>query len=201
MAEPTAQELEYQIYELATKLNEKRKQTPGTQVSDYTFDTNAGPQNLSSFFGNNSKLLVIHNMGQACRFCTLWGDGISAFLPHLESAMSLVMVSKDSPEQQRIFANSRGWRMRMASHNGGDYMTEQIAAEGMGTNMPGAACYEKQGDKIVKTNSSFFGPNDLYCPMWHFLGMAGITHDEWTPQYNYWVRPSELEDGGENVLG
>lgn len=201
MAELTAQELEHKIYELSIELNEKRKQTSGTEVSDYLFDTSAGEQNLSSFFGHHKKLLVIHNMGEACRFCTLWGDGISAFLPHLESAMSVVMVSKDTSEQQRLFANSRGWRMQMASHSGGAYMTEQIAVEGMGTNMPGAACYEKQGDKIVKTNSSLFGPNDLYCPMWHFLGMAGITHEDWTPQYNYWLRPGQLDDGGENVLG
>ncbi len=201
MAEPTVQELEYQIYELTQQLNEKRKQTPGVLVSDYSFDTTAGTQNLSSFFGKHEKLLVIHNMGQACRFCTLWGDGINAFMPHLESALSVVMVSKDTPEQQRLFANSRGWRMNMASHGGGDYMNEQIATEGMGTNVPGAACYEKKGDQIVKTNSGFFGPNDLYCSMWHFLGMAGITEAEWTPQYNYWVRPSKLEDGGENVLG
>ena len=201
MAEQTAQELEYQIYELTQQLNEKRKQTPGVPVKDYTFDTGVNKQTLSSFFGKNQKLLVIHNMGEACRFCTLWGDGINAFLPHLESALSVVMVSKDTPEQQRLFANSRGWRMRMASHGGGDYMSEQIATEGMGENVPGAACYEKKGDQIVKTNSSFFGPNDLYCPMWHFLGMAGITAAEWTPQYNYWVRPGQLDDGGEDVLG
>jgi len=201
MAELTAQELEHKIYELTIELNEKRKKTPGTEISDYTFETSAGAQTLSSFFGDHSKLLVIHNMGEACRYCTLWGDGISAFLPHLESAMSVVMVSKDAPEQQRLFANSRGWRMQMASHSGGAYMTEQVAVEGMGDNMPGAACYEKQGDKIVKINSSLFGPNDLYCPMWHFLGMAGIPHDDWTPQYNYWVRPGQLDDGGDNVLG
>ena len=201
MSELTAQELEYKIYELSIELNEKRKHTAGTEVSDYTFDTGAGARTLSSFFGNHSKLLLIHNMGEACRYCTLWGDGISAFLPHLESAMSVVMVSKDSPEQQRLFANSRGWRMQMASHGGGAYMAEQIAVAGMGDNLPGAACYEKQGEKIIKTNSSLFGPNDLYCPMWHFLGMAGITHDNWTPQYSYWVRPGQLEDGGENVLG
>jgi len=140
-------------------------------------------------------------MGEACRYCTLWGDGINAFLPHLESAMAVVMVSKDHPNKQRLFANARGWRMNMASHNGGAYMAEQVANEDMGSNVPGAAVYEKQGNKIVKTNSSVFGPNDLYCSMWHFLGMAGMGEDQWTPQYNYWVRPGKLDDGGENVLG
>jgi predicted dithiol-disulfide oxidoreductase (DUF899 family) len=201
MSDKTAQELEYQIYQLSQELNEKRKETQGVPVTNYTFETDQGSVTLSSLFSQNDKLLVIHNMGQGCRYCTLWGDGISAFLPHLESAMSVVVVSKDTPQQQRLFANSRGWRMRMASHGGGAYMDEQVAIEGMGTNMPGAAVYEKRDNSIYKTNSSLFGPNDLYCPVWHFLGMAGITHDEWTPQFNYWVRPGKLDDGGDNLLG
>ena len=62
-------------------------------------------------------------MGQACRYCTLWADGFNGFVPHLESTMAVALVSKDSPQRQREFANSRGWRFRLASHGGGDYIT------------------------------------------------------------------------------
>lgn len=201
MTEQTVQELEKQIFELTQQLNQRRKDTVASRIDDYTFETGEGAVKLSQLFGSHNKLLVIHNMGQGCRYCTLWGDGINAFLPHLESAMSVVVVSKDTPEQQRVFANARGWRMRMASHAGGDYMNEQVSIEGMGANLPGAACYEMRDGNILKTNSTLFGPNDLYCPMWHFLGLAGITANEWTPQFNYWVRPDALDDGGDNILG
>lgn len=30
--------------------------------------------------------------------------------------------------------------------------------------------------------------------------IAGLSPSDWTPQYNYWLRPKELEDRGENVL-
>ena len=55
-------------------------------VPDYTFDTDHGTTTLTDLFGGRDTLLVIHNMGQGCRYCTLWGDGISPFLPHLRPA-------------------------------------------------------------------------------------------------------------------
>ena len=42
---------------------------------------------LSEPFAGHGRLLAIHNMGQRCRDCTLWADGVNGFLPHLESAI------------------------------------------------------------------------------------------------------------------
>jgi len=109
------------------------------------------------------------------------------------------MVSKDAPQLQREFANSRGWRFRLASHGGGKYIEEQTVMDGS-TNMPGAVVYERDGDKIMRRLSSVFGPGDLYSPMWNLLGLAGMTEADWTPQFRYWRQPEKLEDGGENVL-
>jgi len=58
-----------------------------------------------------------------------------------------VLVSKDAPEVQRRFANSRGWRFKLASHGGGDYIREQTVMEGP-DNMPGAVMYERKGQTI-----------------------------------------------------
>jgi predicted dithiol-disulfide oxidoreductase (DUF899 family) len=193
------QALEYQIYELTNKLNLLKKDVRGREVGNYTFATQGGTTTLLDLFGPHDKLLMIHNMGQACRYCTLWADGFNGLLPHLESAMSVVLVSKDDPETQRRFANSRGWRFRLASHGGDAYITEQAAQEGT-QNMPGAVVYEREESKILRKNASVFGPGDLYCSAWNLLGLAGLTEAEWTPQYGYWRRPAKLEDGGENVI-
>jgi len=142
---------------------------------------------------------LIHNMGQGCRYCTLWGDGFNGLIEHLESAMSVVLVSKDEPDLQRRFANSRGWRFRLASHGGGDYITEQTAMAGS-SNMPGAVVYKRQGDKILRRGASVFGPGDLYSPMWNLLGLAGMTEDDWKPQFRYWQVPKQLDDGGEDLI-
>jgi hypothetical protein len=52
--------------------------------------------------------------------------------------------------------------------------------------MPGIVCYTRDGDRIFRKNSAAFGPGDLYCPIWHILGLAGV-HD-WVPQYGYWKK-------------
>ena len=191
--------LEAQIMALTGELQELRKANGGDEVRNYTFATLAGETDLRSLFGDHDTLLVIHNMGQGCRYCTLWADGFNGLVPHLESAMGLVLVSKDSPELQRQFANSRGWRFRLASHGGGDYIREQTVLPGE-DNMPGAVVYVREGETIRRKNACVFGPGDLYCAMWSLLGLAGIGAADWTPQFNYWRRPETMDDGGANLL-
>jgi predicted dithiol-disulfide oxidoreductase (DUF899 family) len=190
--------IEKQLYELTTRLNELRKTHVEDEVPNYTFSTLEGDVSLLDLFGDHERLLAIHNMGQGCRYCTLWADGFNGFLPHLESAMSVVLVSKDSPELQRRFANSRNWRFRLASHGGGSYIQEQTVMDGE-DNTPGAVVYERQGDRILRKNSAVFGPGDLYCSMWNLLGLAGLGVADWTPQYRYWNRPEKMDDGGANL--
>ncbi len=193
-------EIQQQIFKLIGELGGLLKQNQGEQVGDYRFATSEGEVSLSELFAGKDTLLAIHNMGQGCRYCTLWADGFNGFLPHLESAMSVVLLSKDPPELQRRFANSRGWRFRLASHGGGAYMREQTSLDSH-ENYPGAAVYKRQGDSILRFNTCVFGPGDLYCSLWSLLALAGMGPEDWTPQFNYWQRPPVLDDGGENVLG
>lgn len=190
--------LEYEIFEKAQRLAALRRAETAPKISDYSFDTLNGPVLLSSLFGAQDRLLMIHNMGQACRYCTLWADGLNGILPHLEDAMAVVLTSKDSPEIQRQLAMDRGWQFRTVSHRGGAYMQEQCAMD-TSSNIPGAAVYERDGDKILRRGKTYFGPGDLYSPMWHILALAGLSSDAWTPQFHYWQRPAKLEDGGANV--
>jgi predicted dithiol-disulfide oxidoreductase (DUF899 family) len=192
-------QLESQIYELTTKLNKLRGQNEAAEIKNYSFETLNGTTTLLDLFGKHETLLVIHNMGQGCRYCTLWADGLNGFVPHLESTMAMVLVSKDDPELQRQFANSRGWRFNLASHGGGEYIQEQTVVAGS-NNEPGVVIYERKGDVIYRKNFCVFGPGDMFCPMWNLLGMAGKGENEWTPQFKYWVRPEQMDDGGTDLL-
>ncbi len=195
-----AQKLEYEIMEKTKQLLALRQAEKGVEVQDYTFQTLDGHTSLSDMFAGRDRLLVIHNMGQGCRYCTLWADGINGVLEHLENAMAIAFVSKDTPDLQRKMALDRGWKFRMASHGGGSYMKEQC---GMGEyeNMPGCAVYHLKEGKIYRGGQTYFGPGDLYSPVWHFLALAGLGEEQWTPQFHYWKRPEKLDDGGENVEG
>jgi predicted dithiol-disulfide oxidoreductase (DUF899 family) len=199
MSSDRIEALERQIFDLTRELHELRKANVGDEVPDYTFTTLTGKASLRDLFGSRDKLLAIHNMGQGCRYCTLWADGLNSFLPHLESAMAVVLLSKDAPDTQRLFANSRGWKFRLASHGGGDYPVEQSVLAGE-TNMPGAVVYERSGSTIRRKNACIFGPGDLYCSIWNVLALAGLDESSWTPQFSYWRRPEQLDDGGANIL-
>src|ERR1700734_1586682 len=103
------QKTENEIRGLVQKLNKLRKDSQPTAVKNYAFSDLTGKVGLSDLFAGKEVLFAIHNMGQGCRYCTLWADGFNALLPHLEDQFSVVLLSKDSPEVQRQFANSRGW--------------------------------------------------------------------------------------------
>ena len=191
--------IERRIGELTAELNALRRASVGTSTPSYEFETLAGKTTLRALFGEREQLLVIHNMGQGCRYCTLWADGFNGLLPHLESVLAVVLASKDPPETQRRFAASRGWRFRMVSHGGGAYIREQ-GVFGEAENYPGAVLYEREGERIRRKNACVFGPGDLYCAVWPLLGLAGLGSEDFTPQYRYWQRPERLEDGGDNLL-
>jgi len=191
--------LEGEIKDATSKLRELRETLPPLKIPDYKFDSLEGQIHLSDLFVSGDKLLMVHNMGQGCRYCTLWGDGLNPFVQHIEDALPLVMVSGDSPLVQRQFANSRQWRFRMVSHNRQQYYEEQVKASDY-ENCPGIVCYEKKGSELYRLGHAEFGPGDLYCSLWHVLAMAGYSSANWTPQYRYWSRPEQLEDGGNNIV-
>jgi predicted dithiol-disulfide oxidoreductase (DUF899 family) len=199
---PEIQQLEEKIASLSAELAKLRRQTvEAADVPNYTFQTLYGPTDLRSLFAGKRTLFAIHNMGQGCRYCTLWADGLNAFLPHLEDQFAVVLLSKNTPEEQQRFAHARQWRFRMASHGGGAYSEEQTVLPGT-PDMPGMVCYQLDAeDRIIRKNSAIFGPGDLYCSLWHVLGLAGFGEDNWTPQYAYWKRPSaaQMDDGAENL--
>ncbi|MGI9422458.1 MAG: DUF899 family protein [Hyphomicrobiaceae bacterium] len=193
-----AEKLEYEIMLKSQELAALRQREVDIEVPDYRFETRVGETSLSALFAGRDRLLVIHNMGQGCRHCTLWADGINGVLEHIEDAMAVAFVSKDPPDVQRAMARDRGWQFTLASHGGGAYMTEQCAF-GEESNYPGAAIYERRGSRIVRRAKTMFGPGDLYSPVWHFLSLAGIGHGDWTPQFSYWRRPERLDDGGADL--
>lgn len=198
-AQNQVQKLENEIFQLTVKLNQARRDSAPIAVPDYKFRDLNGEVSLRELFGPHENLIAIHNMGQGCRYCTTWADGINGFVTHLEDKFGLVLLSKDEPELQRRFANSRGWRFRMASHAGTKYSTEQSVITGK-ENMPGIVWYTRSGDKVFRKNASVFGPGDQFCSLWPILSLGGFNEENWTPQFNYWKRPEKMDDGGQNLV-
>jgi len=177
-------ELESQLVALNNEIEKVRAEQTPVEVENYQFQTVTGEVSLLDLFGQQEQLMLIHNMGSQCRFCTLWADGINGQLPHLESVLSVVLVSHETPEYQRKFALDRGWRFNLASHGGGTYIKDQCVF-GQADNYPGAVVYRKKGDKIMRLNRAPFGGGDQFNAFYGLMSLADFDSNAWEPQYHY----------------
>ena len=177
--------LEQEIAERSERLAEPKRQLPPTPVSDYTLTGPDGPVKLSQLFGQGRDLIVIHNMGKGCRYCTLWADGWNGILPHLENRAAFVVVTPDSPETQAQIAGSRGWNFRMISTHGSSF-TEDMGFKSEKGWLPGVSTFHRNNDGgIVRVARAGFGPFDSFCSAWHLFGLLKDGVNGWEPKYRY----------------
>ena len=177
--------LEKVIFDTSLKLEALRKQNALQSIdNDYVFQTLDGKVSLKDLFTGKQNLILIHNMGTGCAWCTAWADGINGTLVHLEQFSSVVVVSKDTPAKQREFAHSRGWKFRMASHGGGQYMLDHCSGDGS-VNFPGAAAYVLKDGKVFKKNSALFGPGDQFNTIFPLASLVGTGADEVNLKHSY----------------
>jgi predicted dithiol-disulfide oxidoreductase (DUF899 family) len=166
------------------RLAELKRRLPREEVRDYALAGWEGPVKLSELFGSKPDLIVIHNMGTGCRYCTLWADGFNGVRSHLESRAGFVVVSPDKADAQRAFAESRGWKFRMASGQGSTFI-EDMGFRGEKSWRPGVSTFAREGGKIYRVAKASFGPYDPFCGVWHLMGLLQDGEDGWEPQYRY----------------
>lgn len=143
------------------------------EVQDYELkDWNNNPIKLSTMFGDKSDLVVVHNMGKRCAYCTLWADGFNGTQYFTEKSAGFVVVSPDEPEIQKDFALSRGWKFRMYSGHDSPFIKDMGYQTEKGDYWPGVSVFHKdENGKISRVAKDFFGPGDFYCSVFHFLDL------------------------------
>jgi predicted dithiol-disulfide oxidoreductase (DUF899 family) len=180
-------ELTRQIEALKAQLSEARRRRPQEPVADHAlFGADGVPVNLSALFGEKDDLIVVHNMGRGCAYCTMWADGFNGEVAHLENRAAFVVVSPDEPAVQAEFAASREWRFRMISAAGSEFNHAMGFEEKPGEYMPGFSAFRRLPDgSIVRTGRDFFGPGDDYCAPWRMFDLLDGGAGEWEPKYRY----------------
>jgi predicted dithiol-disulfide oxidoreductase (DUF899 family)/uncharacterized damage-inducible protein DinB len=180
-------DLEKEIAEKRERLNDLRKNIPATEVKDYTFKAPGGKEiTLSGLFGEKDELILIHNMGKSCPYCTLWADGLVGVRKHLEDRAAFVVVSPDDPAAQQEFAAGRGWNFKMYSSQGSSFTKDVGYQTDEGGYIPGVSVFRKNGDgKIARVSNAFFGPGDLFCSVWHLFDLLPGGPGDWQPKYSY----------------
>jgi predicted dithiol-disulfide oxidoreductase (DUF899 family) len=175
----------HQIADLRGKMRDIQATVRPEPVADYTLATSEGPVRLTDLFGAKDDLIVIHNMGAGCAYCTLWADGFNGIYAHLANRAAFVVSSPDAPESQRRFAAGRGWRFPMVSHQGTSFAGDMGYRSETGGWLPGVSVFRRDGDRVVRVSDTGFGPHDDFCAMWHFLDLLPGGAESWAPKFNY----------------
>jgi len=181
--------LQKEIREKQNELIELRRKAPLEEIKDYNFtDKNGKTISLESLFENSDELLVVHNMGQKCKYCTMWADGFRGYNKIISDRMPWVLTSPDSYQDLKIFAESRDWNFNYLSFNGTDFAKDlgfEYEKEGRTWYMPGVSALIKKDNKIFRAAKDSFGPGDLYNPAWHFYDLFPKGANGWQPKYEY----------------
>jgi predicted dithiol-disulfide oxidoreductase (DUF899 family) len=179
------QSLQKELFEIKSKLREAIKAFEPEPVDDWELrGLNNSVVTLSRLFGDQSELLVIHNMGKGCNYCSLWGDAMIGAAKHLMQRCGFVLCSNDTPEVIREFRELRGWDYPCVSGHGSDFAKAMGYANEQGDPLPGVSAFHKRMDgTIVRTGHAPFGPGDDFCAVWPMLDLIEGGAGEWAPAH------------------
>lgn len=185
-----------EMQQLQTEIQEKRErfvqlqlaQTP-EEINDYELTNQKGEKvSLFSLFDKRNELLVIHNMGKSCPYCTMWADGLRGYTEIIADRLPWVLTSPNDFETMKNFAENRNWNFPLLSYKGTSFAKDLgFATEKDGKTYfsPGVSALIKKDGKIYRTAKDFFGPGDFYNPAFHFFNLFPNGINNWTPKYKY----------------
>lgn len=182
-------EKQEQIAILLKDINAIRQSRELEPFLDYELkDSEGNSVLLSSLFGDRSELLVIHNMGKGCSYCTLWADGFNGLTKPLNDRVPFVLISPDVPSVMKEFASSREWKFKCISAFESDFTKDagfSIHKDGKEYFYPGVSAFVKKDGQLFRANKDYFGPGDMYCSVWHFFDLLPKPEKAWHPKFIY----------------
>jgi predicted dithiol-disulfide oxidoreductase (DUF899 family) len=175
--------IEKEMMKQKAKLAKLRRQAEPQPVPDYVLQSSNGDSvKLSALFGKKRELILIHNMGSACPYCTLWADGFEGLRPHLEDRAAFVVESPELPKAIAAFRKKRGWGFAMVSSAGTSFRDDMGYASN-GDPWPGISTFVKKGGKIYRVADTLLGPGDNFCVAWDLFDL--LPKKNWEPKFRY----------------
>ena len=180
-------EAEEELLQLRKKVADLRQRLPQERVKDYMLkDGDGNGVALADLFGDKDDLIIVHNMGIRCPYCTLWADGFNGVYHHLENRAAFVVVSPDDPDVMKGFATGRNWQFRILSNAGGNFTRDMGFESDKGDPWPGLSTFHRDAEgNIHRISRASFGPGDDFCALWHMLDMLKDGADGWEPRFSY----------------
>lgn len=183
---PDVANLEAELVDRKRDIARAYREGPDEPIDDYELVTADGRAvTVSDLFGEHDDLIVIHNMGRDCPYCTMWADGFNGLVPHIEDRAAFVVTSPDEPTVLRSVAEDRGWSFDLVSTAGTSFTADLGFLEG-DRYLPGISTLHRQGDgAIVRVASRPFGPFDDYCSAWNMFTLLHDGVGDWEPSVSY----------------
>lgn len=182
-------ELDAQIQSLKTQRATLLKGRPAELVPDFALVRSDGsPCRLSDLFGERLELLVVHNMGRRCPYCSLWADGFIGLSRHIQSRCAFALCANDPPEVVRQTMADRGWTFPVVCNTRQPDGLGFSQSLGFGTGdevYPGISAFrrERVGGTMWRTGHAPFGPGDDFCAIWPAFALLGWADDDWKPPH------------------
>ena len=167
------------------KLAALKRRLPLEVVNDYFLSGPDGKVRLSELFHGKRDLIVVHNMGSSCRYCTMWADGFNGLRAHLADRAGFAVVSPDAVRTQQRFAAARGWAFPFYSGKGSTFIKDMGFLPKPDGPMPGVSTFRRKAGKIYRVASAAFGPFDPFCPVWPLFALLDGGVGDWAPKFRY----------------
>jgi len=180
-------ELEAEEIAIKEKLYRLRKQVPRFEVQDYLLHDREGrPIHLHELFDKHQQLILVHNMGKSCPYCTLWADGLNGLTAHLENRAAFVVATPDPHPIMNDFAKSRNWTFKMVSTAPSTLKKDLGFELEDGSYYPGVSTMQMdEHGKIWHIAKAYFGPGDDFCALWYLFDLLPVEDANWTPKFQY----------------
>lgn len=162
-----------------------KRRLPPEAVKDYFLSGPDGKVRLSSLFHGKRDLIVVHNMGRSCPYCTMWADGFNGLHHHFANRAGFAVVSPDAVRTQQQFAQSRGWEFPFYSGKGGTFIKDMGYLPKPDEPLPGVSTFRRKGAKIYRIATATFGPFDQFCATWPLFALLDGGVGDWAPKFRY----------------
>ena len=179
MTSPEIEQLEKELSERSQRVAELKKELPRRPVPDYRFKNHtSGETSLSELFGEHAYLVIIHNMGKKCKYCTMWANVFEGIYRHFHDKAGFVVINHDSIAVQKAFAKEQGWTFPMYSAAENDFSMALGFTDKDNNPWPGVSTFhKKENGELELIAQASFGPNDLFCTVWHLYGLLPEKYD------------------------
>lgn len=180
--------IEKQISELKQKAKELLKELPPEEVQNYELKNLDGSSiSMQDLFGDKEELILIHNMGPGCPYCTLWADGLTGFTAYFNDRCAFWLETDKDAANLKTFAVKRNWNFNVVSSEGSTLKLDlgyQVIKDGKKDNWPGFSTFFKKDGKIFRHATAPFGPGDEYCAVWPMFDRLKNGVNGWQPKFN-----------------